>query len=537
MNVSTYLLAALATFCATAATQSNAISGLDGNLYNISAPTYWGRQGSPYPNGEIGFSAANYMCNSGSVDIVWQAAMAEDHPMFGFMVTRLADDRMVQISDRSFCKHAFTSINGNQGPCTPCQNPNNGSLMGIGCYDVYSAGNNADRFWLGPADEINPWLGTWTAVGSYFDQGDPNVGAPQNSDGARSLTSSMTTTGAMGPVKNRVTLQEQDLEWPNADYFYMVHLLHRGEPVANRGNNLLTRQLSLSWTGSSWNESNVAPAQTGSPLNQWPGAQVNLAGNGTDDGRIAVAVKVTPTTGGMYHYEYAVHNIDNHRGAASFRIPVCDAAEIQNLGFRDIDADSLNEWTATVSSGEIAFTAPANNPLKWNMMFNFWFDSDAAPVAGDATFDQALIGPGALSFTVPTEFPGDMPTVNMGPGCGTPVVNLGANSSPTIPNSSFALVIDTAPFTGVFLFYGFTPTNQALGNGCTQFLDSTTIGTGGFFLTSLSGTQNIPLPIPPGVGPIDLYFQAAALAPGGPALGSFSLSNGLQVRVGSNGCP
>ncbi|MEC7583544.1 MAG: hypothetical protein VYE77_04440, partial [Planctomycetota bacterium] len=225
------------------------------------------------------------------------------------------------------------------------------------------------------------------------------------------------------------------------------------------------------------------------------------------------------------------------RGAASFRIPVCDSAQVLNLGFRDIDNDSLNQWTATVAGGEIAFAAPAANALKWNTMFNFWFDSDAAPVAGDATFDQALIGPGALSFTVPTEFPGDMPNVNMGPGCGAPIVNLGANSAPTIPNASFTLVIDTAPFTGVFLFYGFTPANLPLGNGCTQFLDTSTIGTGGFFLTSLSGTQNIPLPIPGGVGPIDLYFQAAALATGGPALGNFSLSNGLQIRVGATGCP
>ena len=171
------------------------------------------------------------------------------------------------------------------------------------------------------------------------------------------------------------------------------------------------------------------------------------------------------------------------------------------------------------------------------MLFNFWFDCDAAPLAGDATFDQALVGPGALSFTVPTEFPGDMPNINMGPGCGSPTVDLTANSAATIPNPSFAMQIETAPFTGVFFFYALTPANQPLGNGCTQYLDNNSMGTGGFFMTSLYGIQSIPLAIPAGIGPIDVYFQAAALSPGGAALGNFSLSNGLHVRVGLSGCP
>ena len=52
-------LAMAGTVCAGAYAQSNAVAGLDGFLYDITAPTYWGRQGSPYPDGEIGFSASN----------------------------------------------------------------------------------------------------------------------------------------------------------------------------------------------------------------------------------------------------------------------------------------------------------------------------------------------------------------------------------------------------------------------------------------------------------------------------------------------
>ena len=54
-------------------------------------------------------------------------AMLEDHPKFGFMVTRVQNGRMVQISDWSYCKHAFLSLNDNGSfPAIcgtgPCQN-------------------------------------------------------------------------------------------------------------------------------------------------------------------------------------------------------------------------------------------------------------------------------------------------------------------------------------------------------------------------------------------------------------------------------
>ena len=39
-----------------------------------------------------------------------------------------------------------------------------GSLMGVNCSDTYGAGNNGDRNWLGPATELDPWLGTWNPI-------------------------------------------------------------------------------------------------------------------------------------------------------------------------------------------------------------------------------------------------------------------------------------------------------------------------------------------------------------------------------------
>lgn len=538
MNQRILVLAAVALSGAASLAQSNTVQGLDGMLFDISEPTVWGREGAAWPNGRLGFSVSNTMCNPGSVLIPWAQAMAENHPKFGFMVTRITDDRMVQISDRSFVKHAFLSVNGGGGPCAPCQNPNNNQVMGIGCSDAYAASNNGDRFWLGPAGEIDPWLGTWNRVGSYFDQGDPNVGPPNNMDGQRSLTMTMTSEPVMGPVKNRVTIREQDVVVPNSQFYYMVHLIHEGEGVAARNNNILSRRVTWNWNGSSWSASNSGGVVSGTVLNRWTGAGVSLGGNGTADGRIAVAVKVTGPNDGLWHYEYAVHNIDNSRGAAGFRIPVCTAARVQNIGFRDIDADPLNEWTAQRSGGELVFAAPAGNPLDWNMLFNFWFDSDAAPVAGNVAFDQARTGPGALGFQVAADVPGSVPNLHLGDGCGTPAVTLGANGAATIPNPGFAMQVRTAPFTGLLFFYSLGGANVPLGNGCAQYLDlAAGFGTGGFLLTDTTGAVTVPLPIPAGVAPIDLYFQAASLANGGLVFGSFNLSNGLGVRVGATGCP
>ena len=404
----------------TAVGQSNTVPGRTVNLYDVSSPRFWGRAGPAHPNGAIGFTSANYICNPGTVTFPMIGAMNTEHPKFATMVTRLDGDRMVQISDWSYVKHAFGSLNWNVGPCQPCNDPGTWSIMGIGCFDVYDSGTNGNRVYLGPPGEVDPWLGTWDPIGSYFDRGDPDVGPPQNTDGVRSLSSSQ--INAFDVVKNRVIVQEQDLLVPGALLFYQMHVILEGEDVNNRANNLRSRGLDLTWDGSTWNAANVGASQGGSVLNFWPGATLNLGGNGNDDGRFAVASKVTGPVGGLYRYEYAVHNIDNHRGGASFRIPLSAAVTVQNAGFRDIDTNSLNEWTFSQTASELSWTASATNPLDWNTIYNFYFDCDTAPGQGGILIDQARIGPGALSVTVVSEVPGGTPVATVeqiGTSCGS----------------------------------------------------------------------------------------------------------------------
>ena len=396
-------LSAALLMAAGAVAQSNVVTGLDGAVIDIGNLTYWGRRG-PTNNGEVGMSFMNEMCNPGSVNIPWNAAMQPTHPFFGFLITRIHNDKIEQINEWSFCKHAWLSINYTVNGCgSPCNTGTPGNQMGVGCGDAYGAGNNADRSDLGPPEEIDPWLGTWDPVGSYFDIGDPmQAGYPAPADGIQSLS-----TNIFDSVDNRCTVKEQDMLVSGAEYFYALQLVLTGEDVANRADNIAHRGFQPNQSGGTWFFQNTTGMQTGTVLDRWQGATVNAGGNGSDDGRFYVAVKVTPLSGGNYHYEYAIHNVDNSRGGATFEVPIDATATATNFTFGDLDDDASNDWTAQRVNNRIVFSAPAGqNALEWNTIYNFGFDADIAPGTSLAELAAARPGPGANEVQVQTEVPG-----------------------------------------------------------------------------------------------------------------------------------
>jgi hypothetical protein len=294
------------------------------------------------------------------------------------------------------------------------------------------------------------------------------------------------------------------------------------------------RRVTPSWNGSTWDFTDGPPVTLGSVLQAWPGASVSQARNGNDDGHFYVGVLVTPAGSGLWHYEYAVHNVDNGRGAASLRIPLCRSTALQNVSFRDPDQQPLNDWTWSRNGDELVFQA-GTNALRWNMVFNFAFDCGTAPVAGAVTLDEALPGPGALTVQVNTQVPGGSALVgDLGPGCGSQRPALATNGVPTIPQPGFALTLTAAPGAGMLLFGSLTSANQSLGGGCTQYIGSSSLFTHGFLVTDSAGVASAPIPIPvaPWLDGLPLYWQAAQIAAGGPLFGNYKLSNGLSTRLG-----
>lgn len=520
--------------------QSGSVAGTDIRLFDVGSPTVYGRRGAAYPNGEIAMAVGHSMCNTGTVHLPWlgwvggssSGVMLDTYPKIAFLVARESGGRMVQVSNKAHLKHSRVAYNFSGGPCGTCQTGPSATFR-IGCYDVYSTGFNANQYNLGPTDEIDPWLGSWNPLGSYFDRGDPAVAGAAATDSIQSLAVS-----GWDVFKNRMLVREAELAVAGATFYGQAQVVAKGEPGGNRANNLATRQLGITWNGASWSATlGAAAAVPGSVLQRWTGASVSTGRNGLDDGHFVVGVKVTGPVNGLWHYEYAVHNQDNTRGGAAVRIPICPTSRVLAAGFRDIDADALNQWTVSQTGSELAFLAAANNPLDWNTIYNVWFDSDAAPVAGSLSIDQARVGPGALTVAVATQVPGLLLNEYLGSGCGSPAPTLFANGSPLSPNPAYALQAQVAPASFVVFGFAGQAANVPLGSGCTLFVDNSQMIATHLVQANAAGVASYGLPVPGGLALTGFASQAFEFVAGGPIASLLAASNGLRIRAAGSGCP
>src|SRR5262249_55853311 len=169
----------------------------------------------------------------------------ERHPFISFIIVRAKDGRFEQISDQSYVKHGFFALSNSL--CSTCS-PTDGSVLGIGCSDTYDVSNNGDNYWLGPPEEIDSWLGTWTAACSHFDKGEPPKNPPQDCDSVRSLTSSQANN--LGPVGHRIHVADADFNVPGATFYFQGMYTITGEPEATRDDNLGSRPFTVNWNRS-----------------------------------------------------------------------------------------------------------------------------------------------------------------------------------------------------------------------------------------------------------------------------------------------
>lgn len=528
----------------TATAQANVIPGTDVSLGFLDSLTAVGRDGN-FPGGMNALAMSTTSCNKGTVDVPWLQPMDEDHPFMGFLIVRYDDSgRMTQVSNYSYVKHGFFALASSQcDSCTVSPFGHDGTYLGIGCSDTYAVNNNSNNYYLGPAEEIDPWLGDWDATCSLFDAG-LNPTPETMCDGIRDYTSFQAST--LGPIGNRVHVPDAAFsDVGNPEFAYSSYYVIRGEPEGRRGNNLGSKTFNPFFNGSNWIFQDTSPLEYGSVLERWPGARVESETNALDDGRVYVSSSVTgPDADGLYHYEYALHNRDNNRAIDELRIPLCASAGVSGFGFKDIDLDLANDWTATRIGDELVYST-ANNPLRWNSIFNFWFDSTAAPSDGAVSLGQFFAGPGADSFAVAADVPGTVFEIDLGPGCASGTApTVASNGQATLGNSAFALELSgVAPNAPTFLLLSTLSTSLPVGSGCTLYL-------GGSFGAQLievgsvsadgSGVADYTVPVPSSavLEGVDLTFQGFELAAGAPAFGVGNLTNGLLVRVGNDttGC-
>ncbi len=530
--------------CAAAASaQANAVPGLDLRLEATWAIAAFQRAGS-YPNGRSAIGAWTTCCNPGTVAIPFQAAMNPAHGFIHYLVAREANGRLEQISDWSYVKHTFGS-NNDPSTCGSCAGPGRFSWVEIGCSDTYANSQAVDHFNLGPPEEIDPWLGAWNPQCSHFDRGEPPVAPSQLCDSIRSLDHNQASV-LNQTVVHQVQVRDADFQTAGARFWWQAGYLVPAEAEAVRADNIGSREFFATWTGSAWSLAEGPTMLPGTILQRWSGASITSGTNGADDGRLYVAVRVTGPVQGLYHYEYAVHNRDNHRGVGAFRVPICADARALNFGFHDVDANPLDDWIGSKQGSELVWSGTAN-PLHWNSIFNFWVDTDAAPGTAVVALDQLAPGPGAPTVAFAATAPVGLFAQHLGAGCGSNgAPRLFADGAParaTLGNASFTLRAAGNP-TGAACGFVLTttPGTLALGGGCTLY----SLGFPGLlppFMTIAdgAGVAHMPLPVPtdPAFEGIDLDFQAANITASGAYLGAFDLSNGLRVRVGTAiaGCP
>jgi len=333
-----------------------------------------------YPNGRTGLTMSTTSCNVGTVNIPWNAPMQTTHPVIALNLYRLLNGKFEHVG-WSWLKHGFLSTNSNG--CGTCQNPGTGSLLGINCSDTYGIGNNGDRFYLGGRDEVNPFTGVWTCQGSWFSN--------YVNDCTRRNPGSVT----LDAVDHRLDCLDADLGNAGARYFYEAYYITPND--INTYNNLGSREATMSWNGSSWTINTTGTMVQGPAINRW--GELRSTAQPQTEGDVIVALQTTDLGGGMWRYDYALYNHNLDRQVSTFSVPLPFGATVQNTGFRDIDRDANNAWTAVQNDDTITWSTPGfgqagANPLKYSSVFNFRFETNVPPASTSTTL--GLHKPGTL---------------------------------------------------------------------------------------------------------------------------------------------
>ncbi|MGA1534227.1 MAG: hypothetical protein ACO4B4_06930 [Planctomycetota bacterium] len=342
--------------------------------------------------GELGgiraYSLGSYTCNIGDENLAWGG----NTPLLGMNAYRLSDGRLTQIG-MSWMKRGTGAAVGNG--CGLTCNGQGGSVLGVGCRDVYGSGFNGSQSILGPRSQVNAFTGD----------------NPGSSGASPTILS------------KRLQVAEADLAGAGDLHFVEgVYVAPDDALAGNAWNNASYKRVTVSLPG--YDLDPVGFMELYSPaIEAW-----RDHGNGVDtvddsvelttadipgEGRFHVASKVTDLGGGLYLYDYAVFNLNSHRSAGSLTIPLPNGASVSGIGFHDVDHHSgepydPTDWGVSVGASDITWSSPQtfaqnedSNALRFGTMYNFWFESDAAPGVVDATIGIFRPGtPDAIAVTV-----------------------------------------------------------------------------------------------------------------------------------------
>ena len=369
-------LAAAGFITGTSVADDDASVGPDIVTFDVYEPYLWGTVGNT-----TAYSVGTESCNRGDEPAAWISSTNE-HPAIAQNLYRLKDGRLEQIG-MSWLKHGFLSLN--QDECDTCvYPPGGGSQLGVGCSDPYWASLNGSQDRLGPRHEVNPFTGEFPYPHS----------SPTGDATLRGRL--LVDTTDVDPVSN-----------PGATYFAEGQYVTADEAAAgNSENSASYREESIS---ASLQMTDIGSTYESVPaIYAWQAADPSVAITEVrvpSEGLFITAAVARDNGNGTWRYEYAVYNLNSHRSAQSFTVPILSDAEITNTGFHDVDYHSGEPYDGTngpvtidTVAGTVTWTTdsfatnPDANALRWGTLYNFWFDADKAPEQSQATI--GLFRPG-----------------------------------------------------------------------------------------------------------------------------------------------
>jgi len=398
--------------------QSGMVPGPDVIVGDISGLTQFGSAGT-----QVGLSFGTDSCNAGTENLHWFALPANDHPVIPQNLYRLSggdanDERLEQIGE-SNVKHAFNALG--EDICGFGCNGVNGTNLGSGCSDPYTASENA-----GPSLGSRAWINPFTGA---FPRGDSAT--PPNSHVGH----------VHNGVSHRLTVEMSDLDAtqnPGATYYAEGQYITPHEYAwcqANPGqcnmfNNVSYRQFGITGT-TAFTFSPIGSTVRQKPaIYAWPGATiVQIQPDAGNDGIAFVAYKVTRLPSTLWHYEFAVYNENMDRGIQSFSVPLGSGVIINDIGFHG--PPQQPGWSADGTVGNTGYSStpwaemqtfasmtwssdtfaqdPNANAIRWGTLYNFRFDSNRPPTTVNAslgffkTGDPAIVqvqGPSVVAVRV-----------------------------------------------------------------------------------------------------------------------------------------
>ena len=333
-------------------------------------------------NGSLeALSLGTTSCNMGNAGVGWHSN-TNQHPVIGGELYRFkvvaGAGRFEQVG-LSWLKHGFFAES--QVLCCPSCSATDGTTLGVGCADPYTAGRNGTQSLLGPRFQVNAHTG-------FF------VYPPPHPSGGN--------TG-------RLEVLTSDLEASNPNgtrYFGNSQYIAPDDATSGNGNNNCSYiEVTVTGSGSAWSFGFSGSTHREIPAVQaWPTCESGVTVNAVqipNEGLLLVGFKATPLGGGQYHYEYALYNMNSDDCVRSFSLPIGSGAVVSNLGFHDVTyrgGDGVGgvnydgtDWPATNSGGALSwststFAQNANaNAVRWGTTYNFRFDANTAPATGVLT--------------------------------------------------------------------------------------------------------------------------------------------------------